>query len=541
MNAFMQTHRLVLTPLSPIHIGAGEVFEPTNFVIDRDRGLLYGFNPAMAALTVEERRQLLAAIGSDISRINKFYADHVATYRPWADSIVPVSKKAMGSYRKMLNPQGNQKNTQLEIARVMYERRNGVAEPYVPGSSLKGVFSTALQNRLNDGRRAGWGEDKRSGPTERILGGNLENSPMRFVKVGDMHANGAVFTEVNAADRYFKQTGKTAGIASCFEAVAPAQYRVFSGDVTLTGGMNLKVANVYSDARSIMRDAHAYGMANWRDDLKLIDWFDKHKLQSPDPVKWVQSVKRLLEALEPAFREGRAALVHVGKNAGAESKTLQGAGVAMIQIRHRKRPPETLDHSTTIWLTNDNPCTFGEGEVANGLPYGWAVLELDPEGENAALKTWCEAERRRTGADARMTDVVEEWRSVRAERDALDERRRKDAEEFARREAQKAAREAAERAEEARRAEAMAGLSEEAREGEEICTQLEKAPGAVRNGTELFKRVQIVMTQALGWTSVEEKKAFALKIQSLLKKRDMFQGKAEKEFKKQLRALRGEA
>lgn len=34
---FLSTHRIALTPLSPIHIGCGETFEPTNYVIDRER------------------------------------------------------------------------------------------------------------------------------------------------------------------------------------------------------------------------------------------------------------------------------------------------------------------------------------------------------------------------------------------------------------------------------------------------------------------------------------------------------------------------
>lgn len=33
---FLSTHRIALTPLSPIHIGCGETFEPTNYVIDRE-------------------------------------------------------------------------------------------------------------------------------------------------------------------------------------------------------------------------------------------------------------------------------------------------------------------------------------------------------------------------------------------------------------------------------------------------------------------------------------------------------------------------
>ena len=34
MTPFEQASRIALTPLTPIHVGCGETFEPTNYVID---------------------------------------------------------------------------------------------------------------------------------------------------------------------------------------------------------------------------------------------------------------------------------------------------------------------------------------------------------------------------------------------------------------------------------------------------------------------------------------------------------------------------
>lgn len=61
---FLSTHRIALTPLSPIHIGCGETFEPTNYVIDRERGFLYGFEPSDAVLTSAEMAALRFAVSS---------------------------------------------------------------------------------------------------------------------------------------------------------------------------------------------------------------------------------------------------------------------------------------------------------------------------------------------------------------------------------------------------------------------------------------------------------------------------------------------
>ncbi len=54
MNTFLKTYRLALTPLSPIHIGCGEDFEPTNYLIDDDGKsgpVLYGFDPSRQFLS----------------------------------------------------------------------------------------------------------------------------------------------------------------------------------------------------------------------------------------------------------------------------------------------------------------------------------------------------------------------------------------------------------------------------------------------------------------------------------------------------------
>ncbi|MDR1647237.1 MAG: hypothetical protein LBR88_04265, partial [Zoogloeaceae bacterium] len=59
---FLSRHMVALTPLSPIHIGCGEDFEPTNYVIDAEQKLLYGFDPSQAVLP-ESLTQKLGALG----------------------------------------------------------------------------------------------------------------------------------------------------------------------------------------------------------------------------------------------------------------------------------------------------------------------------------------------------------------------------------------------------------------------------------------------------------------------------------------------
>ncbi len=106
MNSpFLSTHRLLLTPLSPIHIGCGVDYEPTNSVIDADRNFLYSFNLGLVGLLPQERRGLMTAVQNGvIEEINRFYARNIDIFRPWSSNIVPVSGKAVQKYRSMLSP-----------------------------------------------------------------------------------------------------------------------------------------------------------------------------------------------------------------------------------------------------------------------------------------------------------------------------------------------------------------------------------------------------------------------------------------------------
>ena len=72
---FLSNATLALTPLSPIHIGCGEDFEPTNYVIED--GILYGFDPSRAALP-DNLAKRLGELGdkADLLGIQRFFRDN---------------------------------------------------------------------------------------------------------------------------------------------------------------------------------------------------------------------------------------------------------------------------------------------------------------------------------------------------------------------------------------------------------------------------------------------------------------------------------
>ena len=526
-SRFLSTHRISITPLSPIHIGCGDTYEPTNYVIDRQRGFLYGFDPSDAVLSPGEMTALRAAVRSvDTKKINLYYESHIDVFRPWARVVVPLGAKAEKRYQKMMHPVGNEKNTQFEVNRTIWSSRGGRVLPYIPGSSLKGVIVTALENRLN---QRNYVDTKRRQQPSKLLGGEFECSPMRLLRVGDCHADDAK-TRAFFTARYFKEDHSRDSIEDTFEAIVPAQYRAFNGEISLMPGQNPgNIFNVYEKAEDVLKDLHAYTFERWFAEQ------GQYALYSPD---WTRQIALLLKAMAPLFVSGRAALVRLGKNTGAESKTLHGLNQPEIEIRRKKRDPktgrymkETLDHSTTAWYTDEAESAF------NGLPYGWAIVELDPEADCSALETWCEDTHAQWINAHKGGSVNDEWDRVLTERQAK----------VAVREAMLAeareleARREAEEAELVAKAQALASMSPEQREATELCDAIEAAVGTINPGTELFNRAKALLEKAVEWTDPQVKMDFAVRLQPLMKKKNLFQGKAEKLFKKQLRTLRGEA
>ena len=216
MNSpFLSTHRLLLTPLSPIHIGCGVDYEPTNSVIDADRNFLYSFNLGLVGLLPQERRGLMTAVQNGvIEEINSFYARNIDIFRPWSSNIVPVSGKAVQKYRSMLSPKpqvkgGQKKTAQFAFQRLVFTRSEAGDLPMIPGSSLKGMISTALKERVNQLRSIGSKEEAR------LLGGDFDKSPMRFLKVGDMQLRPPqAATRLYYADRVHKKDAEPFGPAS---------------------------------------------------------------------------------------------------------------------------------------------------------------------------------------------------------------------------------------------------------------------------------------------------------------------------------------
>lgn len=504
LNSFFTTQTVWLTPISPLHVGCGEEYDPTSYVL-RD-GLLYAFEPGLVVLDDADRNALLRVARNSVSDVAAFFDAHADDCMGAARSAFPADSEITARYKRLLDrsrsgsaPKNGFGEGLGEVFRTAYVRNGDSDVPYVPGSSVKGAVHTAMLDKHNAGRPVRKGDDAE------IFNGTFEKSPMRAFKVGDFMPTGDVPRRAVMAKRMHKEEEKPgrSSIPAAFEIVEAGAYRAFSGEWSLMAPEVLAQvsANVQKPMGSIREIAATLNQRNrpiFRKELEQLSVSGRSR-------DWVGSATELLNALQPDLDAGHAALVRLGKNQGAESLVLSG-GVAKIGRRKA-----TKSYATTQWFVTNNGV----------VPFGWCILEFGSPIE--ALKAWCGKQRKAAVVD------LEAARRARLEKAACIEAQAK-AQAQRRAEAEALARE-----EEARKQ----AMTPEERQTEETALKLEKFAGAVKPGTDLFREVWDLLALAEGWPT-DAQKSCAARLSPLIKKREMYQGKYEKLLKQQLRKLRNE-
>lgn len=419
MKPFLSTHTLALTPLSPIHIGCGEDFEPTNYVIED--GLLYGFDPSRAVLTDLQRSKLgeVARRGSPAG-IQQFFRDNAAAFKPHAQVVMPVCAGVNRLYEQRIGrvanveASGNQVFNNLEIERHVFT--GPLQQPFIPGTSFKGALRTAWLDALNGERMPRDVEYKHNGEAKSttrmettLLGGDFQTSPLRLLKVADLmpvrEPEREVLFAVNRKKRKVLKDGKLIegqGPIARKDCVLHGQYRLFQAGVTLpalldkvgatgdkskplTPQRNQLNASGGVDVQRLAQQSNAYHQQRLRRELAVLDG---RGLVNPD---WKRGIETLLapgSELGQKLAAGQAFLIRLGRYGGADNKTLSGEGVASIKImgaRVNGKQQFTFESATkTVWLAAQY-----ETDQKHLIPFGWAVVEIDPVGDCTPLKNWC--------------------------------------------------------------------------------------------------------------------------------------------------------
>lgn len=406
MNTFLKTYKLALTPLSPIHIGCGEDFEPTNYVIDD--GVLYGFDPSRALLDDSQRKELSQlGMGADLQGIQIFFRNHKGPFKAAADVLIPVAAGLAQEYEQKLGLIVQREAARKNIVnRLTIERAvtTGIARiPFIPGSSLKGAIRTSHLNSVNRGEPIQYGEnDRKHGSTklEKRLYQEIDfdMSPMRLVKVGDMMPRHDLHRSITYAVMRRKRFVRDAttgdekqtqdNLATRKEVIVHGQYRSLVGELSINSLDDLPESD--NTPRRSLRPSDIAALVGPANDFHLPKLLEEIRLLASrcfSSERWLTSVSALLSGeLGSKLNEGNAFLVRLGRYGGAETKTLDG--VRAIHIPQAKHDDDKyVSTAHCIWLTANNPRARSDM-----LPFGWAVVEIDPQDDASQLKEWCTAE-----------------------------------------------------------------------------------------------------------------------------------------------------
>lgn len=502
MNRFITTQPLRLTPLTPIHIGCGIDFEPTNYVIDD--GVLYHFDPAQESLSPSDRKALIDACNDRegaLRRVQGFFHDRRDRYKAGARQVVAVASGIDEQHGKRIHQiaqreaGGRNVINLLEIERTMHHPHSG--QPYLPGSSLKGAMRTAWLDQINQGRPRLPNDRSANDIEKRLLEGSFHTDPFRLVDVadasGDQVASKVWFSTNHKKRQVFKDgaelTGK--GPATRRESVVGGQYAALHSELRLDllPGQDRgdKVPGQRIRPAELAAACNRYYVKRLE---KLLALLEQRGFSSPE---WCSGVRRLLASLQPALERGDAFLLRVGRHSGAESVTLDG--VRDIRIMQGKgMPPRFSDEATTLWLAAERE-NITRGAL---LPFGWLLVERADAPEIPALREWCERQPKPDLAAIQARLDLARAQAIAAEARAAEERAARAAAEA------EAALTAAEK--EAARGQLTPNLQEVDKLGEALRSSVDALRGGkVKPNTELHARARALAKRALaeGWPQSE--------------------------------------
>lgn len=357
--------QLKLTVISPIHIGSGEVYEPTNFVIDNNT--LYEFKEEdffekLPPIKQEAFLNILNENRSDsFAIINNFIKDNITTAIEVASKQVSTTQGMQDEYTKRVGTisqiEGNNKKVFNEfliqkIQRKQIKTLNGYTySGYIVGSSLKGAISTAYQEKISKEN----GEYKRK-ELFQSHGRDIVKNIFKDFKVSDskiVKASTKIGFSLNKERFKYDDTDESNNIKLSTYIEIINQNSEFTVDVNykdLDIKEILKSCNEhYLPIFKTILANETNGKEEFISEYLEDNFYNQFKKFTPKENQY---------------------LVRVGKHSGARAVTI--GGERRIEVKESKfRTLKDQEEETTTWLFGENP-NMNKGL----LPFGWLLVEI---------------------------------------------------------------------------------------------------------------------------------------------------------------------
>ncbi len=385
--SFIESKAVQITTLSPVQLGSGEDFYPTNYVIT-DEGWLHHFDELALSYALKGNLSKLSNAlesqrGDDmILSIQRLIREYSKDLSKLAFYSLPVSQGFLGFYKSRIGQvaqreTGNKRVVnRLQISRTFIHPHKHV--PVIPGSALKGAIRTAIvnehaQSELAELKRLASDRQGSKKVQEKVLGySRVNEDPMKFFKVSDAeYQNSYLPTEIMfsvSRKRKPKANYEPAeGVSTYMEVISPYRFQAFTSDLRFVEAMDHQQNSpIPSSFAEVAKVCNAYYLPKLKLELEQLsqqaDYLDSN---------YVAAINHLIESeWETMLKANKIFVLRLGKFSGAQDKTLDGLKRIKI-LTPKDQPNEERSETTEVRLAAEIDVKQKHGL----LPFGWVLVQ----------------------------------------------------------------------------------------------------------------------------------------------------------------------
>ncbi len=404
MKQFLHNYKLKLTTISPVHIGDGDMYDPTNYVIDE--GYLYYFDDAeLVSVMHPSQQEALTRIVSQpdsYQQLQLFYKreDIRALAKKHALYKVPVSKDIEQNYNESLGrvrqTEGDGKAVFNALSINTTMKTSDI--PYIPASSFKGALKTAFysveaKNRSFKEVAEEWTKVDRKENRKVFKDykfksdyfGQFESDPFSKIKISDFFPKNPqmqIKWGVNKKKKEDTFDNDNTGIR--YEFIAPGSE--FAAEMTLMALLDKQILdkinqNIGNNRKKLNQPYKQYIK---EDIVKTANNFYLPKFEEEE--RWAKRksdglishnyFQRTIPYIEKA-KQNQGFLIRVGRHSGAICMTLDNHRHILIPQMKKDKDGNPLSQKEkyvaspfTYWLASDTDQVKGAEFI------GWVYCEF---------------------------------------------------------------------------------------------------------------------------------------------------------------------
>jgi CRISPR-associated protein Csm5 len=404
MKPFLHNYKIKLTAISPAHIGDGEMYDPTNYIIDEGKLHYFDDTSLIEALSEEQRKVLIKIVSQPNSyqRLQLFYRreDIRQKAKSCALFTADVAKEIEEDYKKSLGRvkqhEGNNKDV-FNALSINSTIKTSLL-PFIPGSSFKGALKTAFFSKEAQNKDfSEVSKEKQDHKTRNFKDylfnqnyfGTFEQDPFSKVKVSDfLPKEPKLQIKWGVNKKKKSDTHENDNTAVRYEFIAPNSE--FAAELTLQDTIDPKtLEKINSHIREFRKQLHQpQKMYIKQDIINIANSFYLPKFD--EEKRWAESKKGFISPdyfqradryLQKA-KNGKGFLIRIGRHSGAVSMTLDKHRQIFIPQMKNDKDGEPLSLKQkyvkapfTYWLASNI------NSVRSAEFIGWFYCEFIDEGE----------------------------------------------------------------------------------------------------------------------------------------------------------------